>query len=157
FEAQIAVARALAGLDVVLVAVPGAHEVRLVGGETLAEPGLVGPEHILDLVHDHAFAARPALAQAEILIGVELALPMKHADLAAIVKHDAAVAFGKVFYLLDEHFRHVFSVPPAPLQRAMLANRDSVGASVLVPGTTLPSEKASITLFGCCLNSLPTA
>src|SRR5438093_7520342 len=39
----------------------------------------------------------------------------------------------------------------------MLAIRDGAGTSVLVPGTILPSEKASITLFGACLNSLPTA
>src|SRR5262249_22205500 len=106
-------------------AVPGAHEMRLFRGEPLAEPGLVGREHILDLVHDHAFAARPALVQAEVLIGVELALPVEDADLAAVVKHDAAVAFGKVLYLLDEHFRHVsfqlltgFNAPRLPCARA---------------------------------------
>ena len=84
---------------------------RLVGGEFLAEPGLVGRQHVLDLVHDDAFAAGAALMEAEILIGVELALPVEHADLAAVVKHDAAVAFGEVVDLFDEHFRHDLCAP----------------------------------------------
>src|SRR5215475_957986 len=58
---------------------------------------------------------------------------------------------------------------PHMIQRAALARRDIAGASVLFVGglfgallgglfgTALPSEKASITLFGGCLNSLPTA
>src|SRR4029077_3601060 len=74
-QAQRAFACAFAVLDVVFVAVPGADEVRLVGGELLPEPGLVRPEHVLDLVHDHAFAAGAALVQSGIVIGVELALP----------------------------------------------------------------------------------
>src|SRR5256885_751278 len=68
FEPQRAVAGTLAGLDVVFVAVPGADEMRLVGGESLAEPDLVRPEHVLDLMHDHAFATRAALVDAEIVI-----------------------------------------------------------------------------------------
>jgi hypothetical protein len=87
--------------------------VRLVGAELLPEPGLVWAEHVLDLVHDHALAAGAALVNAEILIGVELALPVEHPDLAAVVKHDAAVAFGKVLYFLNEHFRHWCFILPA--------------------------------------------
>ena len=44
-------------------------------------PGAVRRQHVLDLVHDHALAGRSALVGAEILIGVEPALPVKHADL----------------------------------------------------------------------------
>src|SRR5215813_5441221 len=159
-EPQRAVACTFAGLDVVLVAMPGADEVCFVGGELLAEPGLVGAEHVLDLVHDHALAAGAALVEAEILISVELALPVEHSDLAAVVKHDAAVAFGEVLDLLDEHFRHVSFHPPCIRhvpQRATLARRDAAGASAFVLGTTLPSEKAKTTLFASCWNSLPTA
>src|SRR3954447_1948636 len=158
FQAQRAVACAFARFDVVFVAVPGADEVRLVGGELLPEPSLVRPQHVLDLVHDHAFAAGAALVQAQIVIGVELALPVEHPDLAAVMKHDAAVAFGKVLDLLDEHFRHFcFILPGAPrCQRATLATRDVAGASALVLGTSLPSEKAKTTLFAPSLNSLPT-
>src|SRR5262245_17495371 len=113
FQPQRAIAGAFAGLDVVFVAVPGADEVRLVGGELLAEPDLMGAEHVLDLGHDYALAAGAALVQTEILISVELALPVEHADLAAVVKYDAAVAFGKVLDLLDKHFRHRRLVLPA--------------------------------------------
>src|SRR5947209_8401757 len=76
-QAQFAVSRALAGLDVVFVAVPRAHEMRLVGGEFLAEPALVRRQHVLDLMHDDAFASWAALMQAEIPVGVEIALPME--------------------------------------------------------------------------------
>src|SRR5262245_36139919 len=64
-QPQAAVAGAFAGADVVFIAMPGAHEVRLVGGEGLSEPGLVGRQHIFDLGHDDTFATGPALMQAQ--------------------------------------------------------------------------------------------
>src|SRR5260221_7768713 len=113
-EAQAAIARAFAGLDVVFIAVPWANEMRFVGGKGLAEPGLVGSQHVLDLGHDDAFAARPALMQAEILVGVEMSLPMEHADLYAFMRHDAPIALGDVRDLADEQLRH-FRLLPSPL------------------------------------------
>src|SRR5262245_46769102 len=49
-------------------------------------------EHVLNLMHEHALAGRPALMHAQILVGIELAAPAKHADLDVAVKHDAAAA-----------------------------------------------------------------
>src|SRR6266852_2317637 len=84
-EAQPPVRRALAGLEVVLVAVPRADEVHLVGREPVPVPGAVGRQHVLDLVHDDALAGRPALMNAQVLVGVEPPLPVEHADLDAVM------------------------------------------------------------------------
>src|SRR5262245_52300106 len=92
FQPQPPVGRALAGLDVVLVTVPRADEMRLAVGEAVAVPGAVRPEHILDLVHDDALAGWPALMNAQVLVGVEAALPVEDADLCPVVGDDAALA-----------------------------------------------------------------
>src|SRR3954464_15570872 len=91
FQPQPPVGRTFAGLEIVFVAVPWADEVHLVG-ESLPVPGSVGTEYVLDLVHDDAFAGRPTLMNAEILVGVERALPVKHADLFARMFDDTALA-----------------------------------------------------------------
>src|ERR1700732_61363 len=93
-ELQPPVRRAFAGHDVVFVAVPGADEMRLGLGEPLPVPGAVGPQHVLDLVHDDALARRAALMDAQVLVGVEAALPVEHADLDPVVGDDAPVAVG---------------------------------------------------------------
>src|SRR6516162_5364534 len=80
-ELEMPVGHAFAGRDVVFVAVPRAHEVCLGVGEFVPMPGTVGAEHVLDLVHDDALARGAALMDAEILVGVILALPVEHADL----------------------------------------------------------------------------
>jgi len=49
-------------------------------------------------VHDDAFAGRPALMDAEILVGVERALPMKHADLfARMLASGGTIITGQIF------------------------------------------------------------
>jgi hypothetical protein len=45
--------------------------------------------------------------QAHILIGIEFALPMKHADLASRMADNAAFAVGELRGFGNEHFRHV--------------------------------------------------
>ena len=51
--------------------------------------------------------------QAEILIGVELSLPVEHADLESFMGHDAPVALGDVRDLADQQLRH-FCLVPSP-------------------------------------------
>src|SRR6185312_4197548 len=68
FQLQAAVRRAFTGLEIVIVAVPRAHEMNFILGETLALPGPVGREHVLDLVHDDAFAGGAALVHAQVLV-----------------------------------------------------------------------------------------
>src|ERR1700742_3410934 len=104
-QLQAAVADTGAGFEIVFVAMPGADEMHILA-EALAVPGAIGAEHVLDLVHHHAFAGRAALMQAQVFIGIKLAFPMEHADLAAVVAHDAAFAVGKPRDLVDKDFRH---------------------------------------------------
>src|SRR5262245_629580 len=96
--------------------------------EGLPEPGLVGRQHVLDLVHDHAFAARSALVQAEVLVGVELALPMKDADFGAAMEHDAAVAFGEIGNFFNKDFRHFALYPHRWLPCRRASSRFEIGS-----------------------------
>src|SRR5262245_21117658 len=91
-QLEAAVADELAGLQVVLVAVPRADEVHLAVGEVEPARGLVGHDALLHLGDDQAFAGRTALMQADIAVGVELALVLEHADLAVAHEDDAAIA-----------------------------------------------------------------
>jgi hypothetical protein len=86
--------------------VPGADEIHLGVGELLGDPGLVRADHVLDLVHDEALAGRPALVQAHVGIGVELALPVEHADVVRAVADDAPVTVGEFGRFGDEDFGH---------------------------------------------------
>src|SRR5215471_15423810 len=106
FEFQASIGGALAGFQVVFIAVPRADEMDVRLREFLPDPSAVRSEHILDLVHDDAFAGRPTLMHAEVLIGVELALPVEHANLAPLMADDAAFAVGELLGLGDKDFRH---------------------------------------------------
>jgi hypothetical protein len=64
FQPQPAVGRALADLEIVFVAVPGAQKMDFMLGKLLPVPATVGPDHVLDLVHEEALAGRSALVQA---------------------------------------------------------------------------------------------
>src|SRR5215475_2982194 len=86
------VADELAGLEVVFVAVPGADEMHLVVGEIEPARRLVGHDPLFHLGDDQAFAGRAALVQADIAVGVELAVVLEHADFAIADEDDAAVA-----------------------------------------------------------------
>src|SRR5476649_2200167 len=92
FQFQLTVGGAFAGFQIVFVAMPRADEMNFISRKLLPAPGPVGSNHILDLVHHHAFAGRSALMHAQVLIGVEFPLPMEHADFARPVTHDAAFA-----------------------------------------------------------------
>src|ERR1700722_15577415 len=67
-QLELAVGDAFAGLDVVLVAVPRADEVRLGVGEIHALRGLVGHDPLFDLGDDQPLAGRAALVQAVIAV-----------------------------------------------------------------------------------------
>src|SRR5689334_9105696 len=111
-QLELAVGDAFAGLDVVLVAVPRADEVRLGVGEVEALRGLVGQDPLFDLGDDQALAGRAALVQAVIAVGVELAAVLEHADLGVADEHDAAVAVLELGCLANELLGHECSYLP---------------------------------------------
>src|SRR4029077_17232179 len=80
-------------------------------------------KHVLDLMHEHALAGRPALMHAQILVRIELAAPAKHADLDVAVKHDAAAAVLEGRGLAHGHFCHagIRSQAPIVVLRSKLA------------------------------------
>src|SRR3954452_9565145 len=61
----------LAGGDPVLEAVPGAHDVRVIGVEGQPQAVAVVVEALADTVDDAALADRTALVRAGVLVGVE--------------------------------------------------------------------------------------
>jgi hypothetical protein len=60
----------------------------LVFGEEQAHRGLVGPQPLFHLGDGESFASRTALVQAEIAVGVKLALVPEHADLVVADEDD---------------------------------------------------------------------
>src|SRR5580704_11182722 len=88
FQLHLAIADALAGLHVVFHAVPGADEVHLIFGEIQAHGGLVRPQPLFDFGDGQAFTGRPALVQAEIAVGINLAVMATHADLVVANEDD---------------------------------------------------------------------
>src|SRR4030095_2014490 len=86
----------LAGPHVVLVAVPRAHDVQLVG-EVVAQASLPGVEAFHHAIHQLALAAGPAGVHAAVLPGVEPAADPEDADLDAVHVDDHAAALEHVF------------------------------------------------------------
>src|SRR5579864_6296399 len=119
-QLQLAVGDALAGLHVVFHAMPRADEVHLVFREIEAHRGLVGPQPLLDLGDGQALTGRAALVQAEIRVGVELALVPEYADLVVADEDDAAVAVLELFKLCHEFFGHLRLYPRFTLATAVL-------------------------------------
>jgi len=78
----------------------------------LAQPTAIGTDHVIDLVHHDAFAGRPALMNAQVLISIELALPMENTDFSPIVSHNAAFAIRKFCGFGDKYFP-AFNLAPA--------------------------------------------
>src|SRR5262249_24839629 len=111
-QLELAVGDAFAGLDVVLVAVPRADEVRLGVGEVESLRGLVRRNALFDLGDDQALAGRAALVQAVIAVGVELAAVPEHADLCIADEYDAAVAVLELGCLANELLGHECSYLP---------------------------------------------
>src|SRR6266404_1361350 len=91
-QLELAVGDAFAGLDVVFVAVPRAHEMRFGVGEIQTLGRLVRHDPLFHRRDDHALAGRSALVQAIIAVGVEFAAILEDADLGIADEHDPAVA-----------------------------------------------------------------
>src|SRR5262245_32789320 len=110
----------LAGLHVVFVAVPRTHEMQFLLGEIEPARRLVGHDALFDLGDGEAFACRPALVEAVIAVGVELALVAKHADLGIAEENDPSIPVLEFGRLADELFslRHSDRSPlPQPRLR----------------------------------------
>src|SRR5262249_16348990 len=119
-QLELAVGDALAGLDVVLVAVPRADEVGLGVGKVKALRGLVGHDPLFHLGDDQALAGRAALVQAVIAVGVEFAAVLEHTDLGVADEHDAAIAVLELGCLANELLaQECTSLPPNVLVRAV--------------------------------------
>ena len=58
-------------------------------------------------MHNEPLAGRTALVQAHVGVGVELSVPMEHADVVGAVLHDLALAVGEIGNLGDKDFGHV--------------------------------------------------
>src|SRR5215211_1596774 len=114
-----AVADELAGPEVVFVAVPGTHEVHLAVGEVEPARGLVRHDPLFHLGNDQAFAGGPALMQADIAVGIELAVVPEHADLAISGEDDAALAIVDFRSLTDKLLGH--SSPTLPGRLLLLS------------------------------------
>ena len=119
FSFSLAVAHALAGLEIVFVAVPRADEMHLVG-ERLALVGAILGDQIDDLVDQDSFAGRTAGMDAVIAVGVIGAAVVKNADLVLAGGHDAPVALGQFRCLGDKPFCHrTFPVRLTPIEPAI--------------------------------------
>src|SRR5689334_2155576 len=111
-QLELAVGDAFAGLDVVLVAVPGAHEMRFGVRKVHPLRGLIRHDPLFDLGDDQPLAGRPALVQAVVAVGVELAAVLEHADLGVADEHDAAIPVPEFRCLSDKLFGHGYPAPP---------------------------------------------
>src|SRR6266581_1889398 len=91
-EPELAIGDALAGLHIVLIAMPWADEVEGVLGEIESARGLVGHDRLLDFGDGQAFAGGAALMQAIIAVSVVLTSLAEDADLVVSGEYDPAVA-----------------------------------------------------------------
>src|SRR6266853_1789637 len=105
-QLELAVGHAFAGLDIVLVTVPGAHEVQLGVGEIQALRGLVGHDALFHLGDRQPLAGRSALVQAVIAVRIEGAVLAEHADFLVAHEHDATVAVLELGKLADKFLSH---------------------------------------------------
>src|SRR5580704_2740791 len=87
-QLQLGIAHAMAGLEVVFVAVPRADEVHLVG-KGLALVGAIRRDDIDHLVDHDAFASRSAGMDAVVAVSEVAAALMKYADLVLTGRNDA--------------------------------------------------------------------
>src|SRR5215467_1107392 len=129
-----AVGGALAGLDVVLVAVPRADEMQLVG-EGLALVGAVGPDDVDHLVDQDSLAGGSAGVQAVVAVGVIVAVLEEHADLVLAGNDNATVAVLELGGLGDKALGHCGRSPSvclAPRQGAAAGRIAQMGRPVLV-------------------------
>src|ERR1700733_14479837 len=92
-QLQLGIAHALAGLEIVFVAVPRADKMHLVG-EGLALIGTIRRDDIDYLVDHDAFAGRSAGMNTVIAVSEVAAALVKDANLVLAGSDDAAVALG---------------------------------------------------------------
>src|SRR5262245_14278803 len=109
-ELQLAIADALAGLEIVLIAVPRAGEMHVVA-EGLPFVGLIRVEDVHHVVDQDALAGRPASMHAVIRIGVVVAVLEEHADLVLAGDDDAAVSVLQLGRLGDKTLGHACDSP----------------------------------------------
>src|SRR5680860_623369 len=105
-QAPLAVTGELAGLDVVLPAVPGADDVDLFLGEPLTQAPLVLGHHRLDLAQHHALGHRTAHVQAVVLQRVEAAVVAQDDNLSAVHFDGASPLVVKIRDATCEPFSH---------------------------------------------------
>src|SRR5215831_12705956 len=111
-QLELAVGDAFAGLDVVLIAVPGAHKVEFGVGEIQALRGLIGHDALFDFGDGQPLARRSALMQAVVAVGIKGAVFPEHADLMVADEHDTTVAILELGNLADEFLNHSkYSLP----------------------------------------------
>src|SRR5713101_6864803 len=112
-QPELAIGDAFSGLDVVLIAVPGAHEVEFGIGEIQALRGLVGHDAFFHFGDRQPLAGRPALMQAVVAVSIKGAVFPEHTDLMVADEDDTAVAILELGNLADEfliHSRHFLPV-----------------------------------------------
>src|SRR5689334_18662002 len=83
---------------------------------------------------------------AQVLVGVELPLPMEHADLAAGVSDDPALTVGKLGGFGDKNFRHAVRLRPDGRLKTKYGIEPSSTA------TKQPSPKSNAGLRPCALH-----
>src|SRR5258708_1582473 len=113
-QLELAVGDAFAGLDVILIAVPGAHEVEFGLGEIQALRGLVGHDALFDFGDGEPLAGRSALVQAVVAIGIESAVFPEHADLMVAEEHDTAGPRPLLREFSHKIFKHSQTFPLSP-------------------------------------------
>src|SRR5215470_2244237 len=105
-QPESAIGDAFAGLDVILIAVPGAHEVEFGVGEIQPLRGLIGHDALLHLCDRQPLAGRPALVQAVVAISIKSAVFPEDADLMIAEEHNTTVAILELGNFADKFFSH---------------------------------------------------
>src|SRR5713101_3178109 len=101
-QLELAVGDAFAGLEVILIAVPGAHEVEFGIGEIQALRGLIGHDALFDFGDGEPLAGRSTLVQAVVAVSIKSAVFPEHTDLMVAEEHDTAIAILELGNLADK-------------------------------------------------------
>src|SRR3984893_1559532 len=135
-QLELAVRDAFTGLDIVLVAMPGAHEMQFGVRKIQALRGLVGHDAFFHLGDRQPLAGRSPLVQAVVAIRIESAMFPEYADFLVADEHDTTVAVLELRNLADKFLSHSkrflpagrggrFDFPARPLRGQSAAMRDS--------------------------------
>src|SRR5579871_6277469 len=95
-----------ARLNVELIAVPWANDVRMILREGEAEAGLIVRDQLLHAGDDLTLAYRPAHVRADILPGRERTVPAKHADGDAVDLDHFSAGIRKIVRGADHNVPH---------------------------------------------------